>query len=247
MSVRKCEHDQSQAKYACTTHNAYFCEQHYRQHISDLKPHVAFLIDMTLTQPDFEQLQKEVRKRIKALEHTKQQVASQAAQLIAKIEQALIISIENLNSKIRFYRAYSAFKSFDHQELQKITKILTTRLQIQIDQDLVVNCREEIEEEKTSSIKQPIEEAIREPIKEPEPLQELKIEEEKNIPLKQPIREAVKEPKRETPMKTIRETSSGHQAKLIPSNEIIRKYDKSPRQNCILSAANAERLPMDCR
>jgi hypothetical protein len=152
MSLRKCEHDQSQAKYACTTHNAYFCNLHYNQHVSDRKPHVAFPIDNALTQPEFEQLQNEVIKRIKALEHAKKQVASQAAQLIAKIEQNWISSIQNINSLIQTYRAYAAENNFDDETLKNITKLRTTRLKIQTDQDLALRIEEE--EEKKNPLKQ---------------------------------------------------------------------------------------------
>jgi hypothetical protein len=105
--------------------------------------------DMALTQPEFEQLQAEVIKRIDALEQAKAQIASQAAQLIAKIEQARIASIENIDSLIQFYRVYTAENKYDQQALQRITKLLTTRLQIVIDQDLALNFKEEpiIEEE----------------------------------------------------------------------------------------------------
>jgi hypothetical protein len=152
MSVRKCDHDQSQAKYACTTHNAYYCELHYRHHIADRKPHSISAIDNALTQPEFEQLQNEVIKRIKALEHAKKQVAKQAAQLIAKIEQNWISSIQNINSLIQNYRAYAAENNFDDQTLQNITKLRTTRFKIQIDQDLALRIEEE--EEKKSPLKQ---------------------------------------------------------------------------------------------
>jgi hypothetical protein len=162
MSLRKCEDDQSQAKYVCTTHDAYYCELHYRQHIADRKPHVSFPIDNALTQPEFEQLQNEVIERIKALEHAKSQVVSQAAQLIAKIRQACIASMENLDSLIQAYRAYAAENNFDDQTLQNITKMRTTRLQIEIDQDLTLNLREEPEEEKKSALMQPISESLKE-------------------------------------------------------------------------------------
>jgi hypothetical protein len=58
------------------THNAYYCEQHYEQHIADRKLHKTVAINSALTQPEFEQLQTEVMKRIDALKHIKQQVAS---------------------------------------------------------------------------------------------------------------------------------------------------------------------------
>jgi Txe/YoeB family toxin of Txe-Axe toxin-antitoxin module len=155
MSLRICEQDQSQAKYLCITHNEYFCKLHYKQHVSDRKPHIAFPIDNVLTQPDFEQLQIEVVKRIKAIEIAKKQVASQAAQLITTIEETCFNSIENLNSLIQSYRAYTAENNFDHQTLKNITKILTSRLKVQIDQDLALNIIEESEEEKKSIIKTP--------------------------------------------------------------------------------------------
>jgi hypothetical protein len=205
MSARKCEHDQSQAKYACTTHNAYYCDQHYRQHVSDRKPHVTLPIENALTQPEFEQLQNEVIKRITALERAKKQVASQAAQLIAKIEQTCIASIEKLDLMIQSYRAYMAENNFDQQALQNITKMLTTRLKIQIDQDLALNLREEPEEENKSALKQPI--------KEPEPktTPPKEIEAVKKSPLKQPISEPKTEHSKE------RETRNEPQAKQIPS------------------------------
>jgi hypothetical protein len=230
MSVRKCEHDQSQAKYVCTTHSAYFCELHYRQHLSDRKPHVTIPIENALTQPEFEQLQNEVIKRIKALEHAKKQVASQAAQLIAKIRQRCIARIEKLDLMIQSYRAYMAENNFDQQALQNITKMLTTRLQIQIDKDLALNLREEPEEEKKSVLKQPMKEAepkrtppkeieevkkslLKQPIKEAEakrtPPKE--IEEVKKSALKQPISEPKTEHSKE------RETRNEPQAKQIPS------------------------------
>jgi hypothetical protein len=56
---------------------------HYKQHISDLNPHATLRIDNVLVQPEFEEPQTDVMKRIKAVEHAKKQVASQAAQLIA--------------------------------------------------------------------------------------------------------------------------------------------------------------------
>jgi hypothetical protein len=162
MSARKCEHDQSLAKYSCTTHNAYYCELHYMRHISDGKPHVTSPIYLALTQPEFEHLQTEAIKRIKALENAKQQVASQAAQLIAKIEQTCMASIENLDQLIQYYRAYMTENIFDQQTLQNITKILTTRFKIQIDQSLAVNFKEESEEENKKFLMQSIRELIKE-------------------------------------------------------------------------------------
>jgi hypothetical protein len=152
MSIRKCEHDQSQAKYACTTHNAYYCDLHFRQHIADRKLHATVPIDNALTQLEFEHLQKKVIKRIKALDHAKKQVASQAAQLIAKIEQTCFASIEILDSLIQTYRAYAAENNFDDETLGNVTKLRTTRFKIQIDQDLALRFEEE--EEKKSPLKQ---------------------------------------------------------------------------------------------
>jgi hypothetical protein len=157
MSVRKCEYDQSQAKYACKTHNAYFCDLHYRQHISDRKPHVAFPIKNALTQQAFEQLQTEVLKRIHAIEQVKKQLASKTAQLIAKIEQTFVESIEKLDLMIQSYRTYEVENNYDQQTLQSITKMLTTRLKIQIEQNLALDIQE-IDEEKNSPSK--IEESI---------------------------------------------------------------------------------------
>jgi hypothetical protein len=221
MNVRKCEHDQSQAKYACTTHNAYYCELHYKQHISDRKPHSIFAVDNALAQPEFEQLQIETIKRIHALEQAKNQVASQTAQIIANIRQTCIATMENINSLIKSYRAYMIENNFDQQALNNITKMLTTRLQIQIGQDLAINLREESEEESKSPLKQPIRVAERDLPKKPIR------EEEKSSLLKQTIREAERELQEESK----RETSSEQQAKQIPSNRIIRKYSKSSRQN----------------
>jgi hypothetical protein len=201
---------------------------------------------MALSQQEFEQLQVETIKRIKAIEQAKKQVASQAAQLIAKIEQTRIACIEKLDSLIQSYRAYIAENNYDQQALQNIAKMLTTRLKIQIDEDLALNLREEPKEEKKSAFKQPIEvaETKRATLKEP------KIEEEKKKYLKQPIRESYtkkeppKEPKLEEPK---RETRNEPQAKQLLSNQIIRKRGKSQRQNCILSAAKRGRLRVDCR
>jgi hypothetical protein len=155
MSVRKCELDQSQAKYVCTTHNVYYCEEHCKQHISDRRLHSILAIDYALTQAEFEKLQSETIKRIKYIEHIKHAVASQAAQLIANIEQTCIASIENLDHLIQAYRTYIAENNFNHKTLQKITRIINTRLEIQIDQELVLKFREEsiIEEESESTIK----------------------------------------------------------------------------------------------
>jgi hypothetical protein len=154
MSVRKCEYDQSQAKYACTTHNGYYCKLHYKQHIADGKAHSIFAINNALTPPEFGQLQNEAIKRITALERAKKQLSSQAAQLIAKIRQTCIASIEKLDLMIQSYRTYMAENNFEQQAIQNITKMLTTRLQKQIDQDLALNIREEPEEEKKSPLKQ---------------------------------------------------------------------------------------------
>jgi hypothetical protein len=106
---------------------------------------------------------------------------------------------------IQSYRAYIAENNFDQQALQNITKMLTTRLQIQIDQDLALNLREEPEEEKKSALKQPI--------KEPEPKRTppSEIEEVKKSALKQPISEPKTEHSKE------RETRNEPQAKQIPS------------------------------
>jgi hypothetical protein len=145
MSVRTCEHDQSQARYVCKTHNVYFCELHYRQHISDRKKdHDSFPIDNALAQPEFEQLQTEVAQRINTLVLAKQQVASQAAQLIAMIEQACFERIVNLDTLIQTFRTHTTENNFDHQTLQNITKLLTSRLKIQIDQDLTLHFRKSL-------------------------------------------------------------------------------------------------------
>jgi hypothetical protein len=113
-------------------------------------------VDMALPQSEFERLKTEAIKRIDALEQAKQQVANQAEQLIAKIEQGRILCIETLDSLIQSYRAYIAENSFDQQSLQNITKILNTRLQIQIDPDLALNFNEGpiIEEESKQKSKQ---------------------------------------------------------------------------------------------
>jgi hypothetical protein len=229
MKIRTCELDQDQAKYACKTHDSYYCELHYRQHISDRKPHVAFPIDIALAQPEFEQLQNEVIKRTNYLKSVKQQVASQAAQLIAKIGQTCFASIENLDSMILSYRNYTAENNFNQQELEKAKKMLKTRLKIQVDQELALKVIEEPNKKvkripmkrQIRNIIGPISESILELIKLMEPIKKNK-------------REHSKEPKTEP--------NSDHQAMQIPSNQIIRKYGKSPRQNFILSATRPEIL-----
>jgi hypothetical protein len=143
MSVRKCQFDQLQAKYACSTHAAYFCQHHYDEHISDRNPHITFKIDNALTQLHFEQLQKEVYKRITVLEDAKQQLACIAAQQISDIEQACVSSMKIIDSQIISYRDYARNNNFEHQALQKVSKILTTRLEIEIYQQLTFEIREE--------------------------------------------------------------------------------------------------------
>jgi hypothetical protein len=199
MSVRKCELDQSQAKYACTTHNAYYCEQHFKLHISDRKPHIAFAIENELTQLEFEKLVTELMKRIGELERSKKQILKQTAQIVAKIEEACIESFKNLNQLIQSYRTYTIENNFDNKTFKKIKKILSTRLEIQIDQDLTLKVTEEpiIEERKRSITRETNIEAIRKPIEFPK-------------------RESNKEPNRET--------SNKHQAKRPSSNLILREY-----------------------
>jgi hypothetical protein len=148
MSVRKCEFDQLPAKHICKTHSAYFCAEHYAEHTCDGKSPIASKIDNALNQPDYEKLQKEVKVRIKALECTKQQVASNAAQLIAKIEQECMDRMQILDEKIQHYRAYITDNNFKQENLENIAKILTTRLEISIDEQLTVNLRELISEPK---------------------------------------------------------------------------------------------------
>jgi hypothetical protein len=96
-------------------------------------------------------------KRIKAIEHAKKQLPSHASQLINKIEQTCIANIEKIDSFIQSYRVCMKENKFDQQTLQNIMEMLNTRLEIQIDQDLALNLREEpiIKEEKKSYLKQP--------------------------------------------------------------------------------------------
>jgi hypothetical protein len=138
MSIRKCEFDQLSAKYACTTHNSYYCTEHYAEHISDRKPHISYKIENALTHSDFQLLQNEVVTRIEALEHAKHQVANKAAQLIADIGQACMSSIQQLDEHIKSYKAYVLDNNFDDQTLQSVTKILTTRLEVEIDEHLTL-------------------------------------------------------------------------------------------------------------
>jgi hypothetical protein len=147
MSVRKCKFDQLQAKYTCKTHNEYFCAEHYTEHICDGNSHIPFKIDNALNQSNFNQLQNEVNERIKALKCAKKQVISKSAQLIANIEQMCISSIQKLDAQIQFYLAYIADNNFDQQKLENISKILTTRLEISIDQQFTLNLRELTREE----------------------------------------------------------------------------------------------------
>jgi hypothetical protein len=142
MSVRKCDFDQLQAKYACTTHSAYFCKKHYKQHIADGDSHSSVKIDSALTQLEFEKLKNELNKRISALEKTKKLVASKAAQLIADIEQASISSIQIIDHQIQAYQVYRVDNNFDHKSLKTVSKILASTLEGEIDQQLSLNIRE---------------------------------------------------------------------------------------------------------
>jgi uncharacterized membrane protein len=163
--MRKCQFDQLPAKYVCKTHNAYFCAEHSAEHISDGKPHISVKIDNALNHQDYERLQKEVNERIKALECAKQQVASKAAQLIANIEQALISSIKNLNKEIQCYRACITDSNFKQETLQNIAKILATRLEISIDQQLTVDILELTLKPDREEEKRPIENKEQEELK----------------------------------------------------------------------------------
>jgi hypothetical protein len=142
MSLRKCEFDQLQAKYVCTTHNGYYCQNHFDQHISDRNPHISTKVENVLSLLDFAKLQNEVNSRIDNLQHGKIQVASIAAQLIANIGQACLTSIKLLDLEIESYRDLIQDNNFDDKTLLKATKILSTRLQIQIDNQLTLNLQE---------------------------------------------------------------------------------------------------------
>jgi hypothetical protein len=165
MSMRKCEFDQLPAKYVCKTHNAYFCAEHSAEHISDGKSHIFVKIDNALNYPDYERLQKEVNERIKALECAKQQVASKAAQLIANIEQICMSSIKNIDAQIQYYLACITDNNFKQETLQNIGKILTTRLEISIDQQLTVEIRELTLEPDREEQKRPIDNKEQEELK----------------------------------------------------------------------------------
>jgi hypothetical protein len=165
MSMRKCEFDQLPAKYVCKTHNAYFCAEHSAEHISDGKSHISVKIDNALNHPEYERLQKEVNERIKALECSKQQVASKAAQIIANIRQICMSSIQNIDAQIQFYRACITDNNFRQETLQNIAKILTTRLEISIDEQLTVDIRELTLEPVREEKKRPIENKKQEELK----------------------------------------------------------------------------------
>jgi hypothetical protein len=143
MSVRKCQHDQLQAKHVCTTHNAFLCETHFNEHVSDRQTHMIFEFDNALVESDFKKLQNQINQRINTLEKAKHKVTNRAAQLIEEIRQACVSGIQDLNNQIKAYREYTINNSFDDLTFQNVRKILTTLLKIEIQQQLSLNIREE--------------------------------------------------------------------------------------------------------
>jgi hypothetical protein len=169
----KCQYDQHKVKYACTTHNAFLCKKHFKQHMSDRKAHMTLEIDNALVHSDFEKLKYQIIQRIKALEQSKHQIASKASQLIAEIEQACMSSIQNLDDIIISCRANIIDNNFNDVAFQNVTMILNTTLKIEIDQQLRLNIREE-------PIREQLIEIIREATKDDEKI--------KQQPIREPFR-----------------------------------------------------------
>jgi hypothetical protein len=94
-------------------------------------------IKSVLSKPDHNHLHQAVNKRISSLEDAKQKVIYKAEQQIAKIEQARISSLQILDSEIESCRVYITYLSVNHPALQSVEKMLSSRLNIKIDQHLI--------------------------------------------------------------------------------------------------------------
>jgi hypothetical protein len=138
MSVKSCNFDKNPAAYVCTIHNEYYCLEHYAQHVSDGLFHISFKISNSLPQESFEQLQEEIRNRIKVLEEAKIQLVIKAAQIIADIRKQCISSIQHIDSQLQFYISYIRNNNFDDQTLQKAREMLQTRLTLDINDKLQI-------------------------------------------------------------------------------------------------------------
>jgi predicted nucleic acid binding AN1-type Zn finger protein len=153
MSVRACDLDQLPAAFVCITHNGFYCLQHYAEHTSDGRSHVPRKITNPLTQRSFNLLEIEVDARIKQIQNVKVQLLNKAAELLKKVQNECLASIETLDREIETYQSYTKINSFENQDLEKVSKILESELVIEINEDFKVKFIE-LEEEK-ESIDQP--------------------------------------------------------------------------------------------